>query len=569
MLAVGFSLLLASTTWGQQEGQADLNEAIEQRVAAKSIGDLEKVASLLKSAIAKGVNSEDQTRAKEMLASVQFERGQRIIEQLQRQGGNPAGMRRLVSEALSSMEAAVELDPTLGEAHLIIAQIIARTDGSDKDAILESLNKAIDNLTEDDQKLAQAYAFRSTMREEEADQLADITKAVELQPESVEYLARRAGLYQTTDRIADSIVDLLKIIELDPANGPALEMAVDSLSKEDRLNEARTLVDGALERSPDQVTLIILSGNLFVKQKEKDKARAAFDRAVELEPENAQALMARADAVMEDDPAQAREDLDRAFKINPENVGILIFRAQASALQGKYGEAIDDLQMLHSAIDNNHPLRSQIGLQMAMYCISDKRPRKAIEMSTTVIEQDPDNWRAYRTRGDARLSVSQHKEAVTDYEQSLEKFTVFRTAVDTKAKDASEGIRKEATSELDEDESGILNNLAWVLATSAQDDVRNGTRALELAKRASALTGDKSPTVLSTLAAAYAETGAFADAIKWSQEAVKIGESEAEPQIEQLRQELESYRQSKPFREEQKTEENEAPILAPSELIDT
>ena len=52
--------------------------------------------------------------------------------------------------------------------------------------------------------------------------------------------------------------------------------------------------------------------------------------------------------------------------------------------------------------------------------------------------------------------------------------------------------------------------------------------------------------ILSTLAAAYAETGDFETAIKWSTKAVEIGEAKDK---DELQKELDSYKNKKPWRE--------------------
>jgi len=54
-----------------------------------------------------------------------------------------------------------------------------------------------------------------------------------------------------------------------------------------------------------------------------------------------------------------------------------------------------------------------------------------------------------------------------------------------------------------------LNNLAWLLATSADDSLRNGAEAVRAAERACRITGYKEVVPLGTLAAAYAEAGRF------------------------------------------------------------
>jgi tetratricopeptide (TPR) repeat protein len=70
----------------------------------------------------------------------------------------------------------------------------------------------------------------------------------------------------------------------------------------------------------------------------------------------------------------------------------------------------------------------------------------------------------------------------------------------------------------------LLNRLAWLLATSPEDDVRNGTRAVELATRAVSLTSRQDLMSLETLSAAYAEAGRFEDAVNTGREALSLAE---------------------------------------------
>jgi tetratricopeptide (TPR) repeat protein len=96
-----------------------------------------------------------------------------------------------------------------------------------------------------------------------------------------------------------------------------------------------------------------------------------------------------------------------------------------------------------------------------------------------------------------------------------------------------------------------LNNLAWVLATSPDDQLRNGQLALELATRACEVTEYQAAHILSTLAAAQAELGNFDKAIENSTQAVEKGSDEMK---EQLQKELDSYQQNQPWREIQELE---------------
>jgi tetratricopeptide (TPR) repeat protein len=71
-----------------------------------------------------------------------------------------------------------------------------------------------------------------------------------------------------------------------------------------------------------------------------------------------------------------------------------------------------------------------------------------------------------------------------------------------------------------------LNNLAWLLAAADQTSLRDGPQAVELAEHAAQLTGGQNPLVLRTLAAAYAETGRFPDAVATAQKALSLSSSQ-------------------------------------------
>jgi Flp pilus assembly protein TadD len=72
---------------------------------------------------------------------------------------------------------------------------------------------------------------------------------------------------------------------------------------------------------------------------------------------------------------------------------------------------------------------------------------------------------------------------------------------------------------LQSDMPEALNNLAWILATDPHAAIRNGAEAVQLARRACTLTRNTVPLMMATLAAAYAETGHFDEAIACAQQA--------------------------------------------------
>ena len=89
-----------------------------------------------------------------------------------------------------------------------------------------------------------------------------------------------------------------------------------------------------------------------------------------------------------------------------------------------------------------------------------------------------------------------------------------------------------------------------MLATNPNASVRNGSEAVELAQRALKLSGGNEPAILGTLAAAYAEAGRFAEAVRTAEQAVQLAAAKGDRALaEQIRTRLELYRNGKPYRQ--------------------
>lgn len=94
-----------------------------------------------------------------------------------------------------------------------------------------------------------------------------------------------------------------------------------------------------------------------------------------------------------------------------------------------------------------------------------------------------------------------------------------------------------------------LNNLGWILATSPDPKTRNGKKAVEVARSACELTHFQEPRLLGTLAAAYAESGQFSDAVQTTERAIaEAKERNLNDVVEKNEPLLDLYRARKPFR---------------------
>jgi tetratricopeptide (TPR) repeat protein len=531
-------------------GQKDLDEAVIKRIDAESNNELESVAALLESALAKGLSDENAAFARKMLGSVQFQRGQGLAGAMMRLRGRQQLQAR--ADAARALSDAVKYDPELAEAHMLIAQLNLLPDG-DIEAIRKATTAAIELYEDNPSEQSKAYLLRAVTETDAEKKLADLNAAIKADPRNTDALRERAGAQLQKGNVDRAVEDLQRVLELDPTNQQIAQATVQQLVDLDRADDAVELLSKTIAASPSE-GLYRLRAILYRMLDKEDEAFADLNKALAMQPKDPLALLQRAEiALGRDDLKSAKRDLKAATDIAPQVEQIdqaIVVRCFIAIEEGRMADAINDMQIL---IERN-PNDTFRQLQIASLYLQDNRPRKAIETLTGVLENDPDNASVLRSRADAYLAVGDHREAIADYENALKVI----------GKDNDEENKKTL--------AGILNNLAWVLATSPQDGVRDGKRAIELGERAVKLTEESEAHILSTLAAGFAESGDFANAIKWSEKAVAKGEEAEDPeaaQLDQLKQELESYRKNEPWREKQETEENKLPILSPEDLIDT
>ena len=93
-----------------------------------------------------------------------------------------------------------------------------------------------------------------------------------------------------------------------------------------------------------------------------------------------------------------------------------------------------------------------------------------------------------------------------------------------------------------------INNLAWILGTDPEARYRNGEQAVSLATRGCELTQYQNPTLVATLAAAYAETKRFQEAMSFAQQALALAGNQ--PALSQrIGLMLKNFQDAQPYRE--------------------
>ena len=164
---------------------------------------------------------------------------------------------------------------------------------------------------------------------------------------------------------------------------------------------------------------------------------------------------------------------------------------------------------------------------------------------------------AYCNRGSVLFAKGRIDEAVADWEKTLQ-IQPSDANAHTGLGNAflRKGSLKEAIAHygqalaLAPEDPHSPNNLAWVLATSTDDSIRDGAKALDLAQVAVALSGGREPSFLRTLAAAYAESGRFSEAFAVAQQAAAIARMQRKTGLaNRLETDLMGYRGRLPLRQ--------------------
>jgi tetratricopeptide (TPR) repeat protein len=508
-------------------GAPDLEQAFEKKINAATLRDLDDVAALCQSALDKGLSDEGKEQAKELQASAWLE----YSEQVEPSIIGPTRDTRwrfYRKEVLTRLEKAVELKPELANAHLMIARLNA-LEGGDRAKARVAVEKAIELAASNTQQLSAALMVRAELASTDDDRLNDLNQAVKVLPDNLDAIRMRGALYLKLEQPDKALEDFKLLSELEPENLDAYLVMVRVLAGLKRNDEAMEVLDNAIKKNPKTAGLLAFRARLQLDKTdglEKQEADALVDKALNdaeaalaIDEKDIEALLVRA-IILADKKRfdEALSDVNKVLEVQPLLVRGLWTRSVIQASNKNYVEAIKDVKTLAS----NDPTNEDLQLQLAALYNAMDEPRRALDVYDRILRIDPENPRALRGRGDAHLSLGQHPDAVKDYEESLE---------------------------LDPEDDGVLNNLAWVLATSTFDEVRNGKRAIELATKACEVTKYEQAHILSTLASGYAEVGEFENAIKWVKEG--LAKSKEEKQTESLKKELEFYENKKPWRENQ------------------
>ncbi len=206
------------------------------------------------------------------------------------------------------------------------------------------------------------------------------------------------------------------------------------------------------------------------------------------------------------------------------------------------------------AMQPNDP-DAQVSLANAL--LAEKRIDEAITHYDKALVIRPDYFLARYGLGNALLEKGELDAAIQHFRAALlirpddsDSHAVLAVALEEKGQ-LREAIKHyEKAVEISPKSIPALTNLAWLLATSSDASVRNGNKAVELARQANQLIGGTNTVTLRTLAAAYAETGQFGKAMESARAAVQLARMHNDDSLAmELEQQIALYRLHMPYHE--------------------
>jgi tetratricopeptide (TPR) repeat protein len=228
--------------------------------------------------------------------------------------------------------------------------------------------------------------------------------------------------------------------------------------------------------------------------------------------------------------------------------------ANALMQQGKVDQAIAQYQ---KAVETE-PRFTVARLMLANALLQRGKVDEAISQDELAVQTNPEYAEAQYSLGGALLQKGRVDDAISHYQQALQLNPDFAAAHSELAGTLlQKGRAAEAIShfqkalQLTPSNPSLQNNLAWLLATSPEASLRDGDKAVALARQASTLTGGQNPVVLHTLAAAFAEAGRFSEAVETAQRALSLAGTQSNTRLAaMLQSELKLYQAGSPFHTE-------------------
>jgi len=279
-----------------------------------------------------------------------------------------------------------------------------------------------------------------------------------------------------------------------------------------------------------------------------------FEHAINVTNDNSIAHANLGQALMEDGNIEAaNRHFYEALRIKPDLVEPLLNIGIALREKGKIDEAVNlFLKALHFKSDCVEAY-SELGMTL-------KKKGDfvgAVKSYLGAIRIKPDQAKFYNNIGAILAHQNKGKEAIDYFNKAIQIDPAYAGAYynlgkvfvnEGKIEEAILNYRKALS--VNKDMTQILYHLSWIFATHEDKKYRNGQEAVKLATKLCSITQNIQPLALDALAAAYAETGRFNEAVVTAQKALNLALKEGPANLASgLKERLEIYQRGRPYRQ--------------------
>jgi len=182
---------------------------------------------------------------------------------------------------------------------------------------------------------------------------------------------------------------------------------------------------------------------------------------------------------------------------------------------------------------------------------------EAISLLQSAVDLRPDNSPAHENLAKALLQKGQVADALAHYRKllelqpdNIEVHNIVGTVLVQRGEIRAGVEEWQKVLQIQPENGNALSNLAWVLATAADDSLRDGPRAVQLAQQAMRISGGRIPILFRTLAAAYAENHQFSQAIETAQQGIELANTQGNSALAaELQGSIALYQESRPLRD--------------------
>lgn len=497
-----------------------LNLATETKLNANGLLDYTKVILLCEKAESKGLSEENMEFCRQLRISTQVQRGLIIAQYFMQDELSleklPLDWIKFRKMALEDLEAGQKDSQDNATIQLAIGRLYLLPQGNSEKA-KKALDLAIKAASDDSVLLSKALKYRAELEKNPKKILALLEQAIKFQPEDGQILSQIADQWLKAKDYQKALLFIDKALKITPNSKEYKRVKAFVLAGLDKKSEAEKLYNETIsgkDRLLDQVE----RADFLAQLGKKEEALKIFSEMANRYKSPGLYFLRASIYAQEKQYEKALNDLNLALGNDPNFSDAIRLKAFVYLEMENYPEAIRNFELLLK----NSPDDPQKVSHLAYAWAKSGDLGKALKILDEGLKKAKDNIDLLRNRADINLMYGKWNEAIADYNSILK---------------------------LDPEDSGVLNNFSWLLATSPEASVRNGKKALEYGLKACELTWYKEAHILSTLAAAYAELGQFDKARDWSSKSILLGEKDKMPRIEDLRNELKSYKENKPWRE--------------------